>query len=84
MVSVTVVSFSVFSVFDLSTNSLLDVEDENTGGFSDELVLAGVSFGTQLHDPCLNLSSLLHSAAILRLILLPQKDPVEEGLEDGP
>ena len=69
------------TLFVFLINSFLDVDDENTAGFSDESALAGVALGTQLHELCLNLSSLVHLAAMLLLILLPQNEPVDDGPE---
>ena len=65
-------------------NSFLEVDELKTAGFSDEAELNGVPSGTQLHDAHWNLSSLVHSAAILLLILLPQNSPFELGPELGP
>jgi hypothetical protein len=79
-VSLTTV-LSVLTVFDFSTNSFLEVDDEKTGGLSDEPALRGVFSGTQRHELNWNLSSLVHSAAILLLILLPQNEPVDDGPE---
>jgi len=79
-----VLSVSVTVVFDFSTNSLLEVDELKTGGFSEDPALTGVWWWTQLHELCWNLSWLLHLAAILLLILLPQNDPVDEGPDDGP
>ena len=67
------------TVFDFSTNSLLDVDELKTGGLSADPALLGVSLCTHLHDLCWNLSWLAHLAAILLLILLPQNDPVDDG-----
>ena len=73
------------TVFDFSTNSRLDVDELKTGGLSDEPELNGVFSGTHLHEAHWNLSSLVHSAAILLLILLPQNDPVLDGPDElGP
>ena len=82
VLSVTIlVSFVLTTVFDFSTNSLLEVDELKTGDLSEDSLLTGVSLGTQLHEPYWNLSSLLHLAAILLLILLPQNDPVDDGPE---
>ena len=75
----TVVPDFLVTVFDFSTNSLLDVDELKTGGLSADPALLGVSLCTHLHDLCWNLSWLAHLAAILLLILLPQTDPVDDG-----
>jgi hypothetical protein len=66
-------------VFDFLMNSLLDVDDEKTFGFSAELTLRGVFSCTHLHDFHWNLSLLEHLAAILLLVFEPQNEPVDDG-----
>ena len=76
---VTVLSTFLTTFVVFSTNSLLDVEELKTGDFSEDSGVAGTSLWTHLHDECWNLSWLVHLAAILLLIALPQNDPVDEG-----
>ena len=65
-------------------NSRFSVDDLKTGDFSAESGWNGVPSGTQLHEAHSNLSSLVHLAAILLLMLLPQNSPFESGPEIGP
>ena len=74
VLSVVLTTFLVFS-----TNSLLDVDELKTGFFSADSGVTGTFLWTQLHDECWNLSSLVHLAATLLLIALPQNEPVDEG-----